>query len=598
MKDLMLWIIVLGISMGIIWIIRLVILKPTNIKHFYERLMLKFALGSPEILSMIRVLEKFGIHFHNKQLNNESDSFRKKQMEMVKREFKILKSYDRWRIVPKNRISYDIMEWYLQDIIDGEKYMYHDYPINQMFGVQNQLPSFMASTHQVKNVRDAKYYNIRLSKFIEKFQQVIEGLKIREEKEIIPPTFVIEKVIAEMKGFISSSAADNFLYKNMSEKLLKIETIKEEEREILLADTKKQIQGNVYPAYQMLIDYLENILEQASRDAGVWKLPDGKNYYQYLLRHYTTTNLTAEQIHKIGLQEVSRIQGEMKEILESLGYKGKSVVLIMNELSKDPRFSYNDDPESPVQVLKDYQTIIDRIEQDIDDIFDIKPKAKVIVDRIPEFKEKTAPGAYYNLPAMDGSRPGIFSVNLSKLPNKYDMETLAIHEAIPGHHFQLAIQQELKGLPTFRKLIPFTAYAEGWALYTEKLAYEFGLFSDKYSQLGYLSSEIFRAVRLVVDTGLHHKRWTREEAIEYMVDNTGVDNESIVIEVERYIVMPGQATAYKIGELEILKLRKMAQDRLGKKFDIKRFHDVVLKSGSVPLEILGNIISKMCNSNK
>ena len=218
-------------------------------------------------------------------------------------------------------------------------------------------------------------------------------------------------------------------------------------------------------------------------------------------------------------------------------------------------------------------------------LFAFKPKAGVIVQRIPEFKEKTAPGAYYNPPAMDGSRPGIFSVNMLLLPKKYDMETLAYHEAIPGHHFQLAIQQELRGLPTFRRILPFTAYAEGWALYAEKLAWENNLFSDQFSVLGYLASELFRAVRLVVDTGIHHKRWTREEAIEYMVSNSGTDYVNAVIEIERYIVMPGQATAYKIGELEILRLRELARQQ-GAAFDIKEFHSAILKNGSVPLKIL------------
>ena len=600
MEDLRIWFLFLFLSMGFIWLIRLIFLKPANINHFFERIMLRFAFGNPEILSMLRILERVGINGHNKKLNNESDSYIKKQNKRVEKDLQTLLTYERWRLKPKQKLSYDIMEWYLKDIVEGQRFMYNNYPVNQLFGAQNQLPSFMASTHQINNKRDAQYYNIRLSQFKRKFEQIKDGLEIRENLGVIPPKFVFDKVLDEMKQFISMEPKENFLYKNIEEKLGKIESLSQEDKESLLDDTIKQIENNVYPAYDILIDYFSGLKNKATTDDGVWKLPDGDEYYQYLLKNYTTTQLTAEEIHNIGLTEVDRIQSQMKEILAKLGYEGKSIKEHMMELSEELRFKYEDNDESRKQVLIDYQNIIDKIDQNLEHLFDIRPKAKVIVERIPQFKEKTAPGAYYNLPAMDGSRPGIFYANLSKLPNKFDMETLAYHEAIPGHHFQLAIQQELKGLPTFRKVIPFTAYAEGWALYAEKLAYEYGFFSDDFSVLGYLSSELFRAVRLVVDTGIHHKRWTREEAIDYMLENTGVDKDSVIVEIERYIVMPGQATAYKIGELEILRLRELAKVKLGEMFDIREFHNVVLKNGSVPLKILENIVNEyiQCKLNK
>jgi len=550
--------------------------------------MLGFALGNPEILSAVRIFERLGIHGHNKKLNNVSDVFQDNQIEKAKKNLEILQRYDRSKLTAEKRLSHDIMDWFLKDTVAGAKYRHHNYPVNQLFGVQNQLPTFMVSTHQVNNKRDAEYYVIRLSKVRTKFEQVLEGLRIREQKGIIPPLFVIEKVLDEMKNFTAVPAQENILYTNLDEKLRKISG--QIDRPALLTRAKIEIQSTVYPAYQLLITYFEELSQQATTEAGVWKLPEGEEYYQYMLKHYTTTDLSAEDIHKIGLSEVSRIHYQMKEKLASLGHTGKQPIALMNELADDPQFSYTDNDGSREQVIKDYQAMIDRIDQNLDHLFDVRPKAKVIVDRIPKFKEKTAPGAYYNPPAMDGSRPGVFSANLLNLPRKYDMETLAYHEAIPGHHFQLAIQQELKGLPTFRKLLPFTAYAEGWALYTEKLVCENNLFSDQYSVLGYLSSELFRAVRLVVDTGLHHKRWTREQAIEYMVENTGADRVGVVIEVERYIVMPGQATAYKIGELEMVRLRKMAMDKLGDAFDIREFHNVILKNGSVPLKILEKIV--------
>lgn len=577
------------LALGIIWLLKLIFFKPFNINHFFERSMFGFALTSPELMSQIRILEKAGIYCHNKKLDNHSEAFLLKQEAQLRRNLKILHSYSREKLKPQQQLSYDILQWFLEDMVAGEKFRHHDYPVNQLFGVQNQLPTFMATTHQIKSKRDARHYIIRLSKVKRKFEQVLEGLKLRTEKGIIPPLFVIEKVLAEMENFIAVQVENNILYTTMSEKLAGVKEISEKERAAFLAKGAEQIRDTVYPAYQLLISYFQELKTLATSDAGVWKLPEGEEYYQYLLRHYTTTDFTPEEIHQLGLKEVGRIQSQMQGILTDLGYTGKNPIELMQDLAQEPRFAYAE--ESGPQVLKDYQAIIDWIEGNLDNLFALMPKAGVIVERIPEFKEKTAPGAYYNPPAMDGSRPGIFSVNLLQLPKKYDMETLAYHEAIPGHHFQLAIQQELKGLPTFRRILPFTAYAEGWALYAEKLAWENNLFSDQYSVLGYLASELFRAVRLVVDTGIHYKRWTREEAIEYMVSNSGTDYVNAIIEIERYIVMPGQATAYKIGELEILRLREMARQQ-GAAFDIKEFHSAILKNGSVPLNILEKLVEE------
>lgn len=588
---------VIGLAAGI-WLAKLIWFRPFSIRHFFERAMLVFALGNPEILSSLRLLERFGIQGHNKMLGDESDQFQRRQLAKVEKNLALLRSYQRENLTADQQLSYDIMEWFLVDTVKGKEFMYHNYPVNQLFGIQNQLPSFMASTHQINSKRDAEYYILRLAQFRRKFQQILEGLTIREQMGVIPPRFVFDKVLTEMQGFVDTPVEENILYTTMVEKLAKIPGLDSKIRDTLAAKTKGTIAYSVYPAYQLLIDYFTKLLPQSTTDAGIWKLPQGSAYYQHLLRRYTTTDLTAQEIHNLGLSEVSRIQGQMQEILADLGYTGKPVVELMKDLSHEQRFNYPDNSESREQVLKDYQQMIDTISGKLDHLFDIRPKAAVKVERIPKFKEKTAPGAYYSTPAMDGSRPGVFYANLLKLPIKFDMETLAFHEAIPGHHFQLAVQQELRGLPTFRKIIPFTAYAEGWALYAEKLAYEHNLFSDEFSILGYLSSELFRAVRLVVDTGLHHKAWSREQAIEYMISNTCSDEVSVIIEVERYIVMPGQATAYKIGELEILRLREKARQELGEAFDIREFHNTLLKNGSVPLKILAQLVDQYIEANR
>lgn len=334
---------------------------------------------------------------------------------------------------------------------------------------------------------------------------------------------------------------------------------------------------------------------KATTDDGVWKLPDGASYYRYQLKQMTTTDLAPEEVHQIGLSEVARIKKEMQAILLSQGYADSTKALgaIIQELNKEARFLFPENDQGRAMILAEYNRILEEISGGLDDVFDVRPKAGLEVKRVPEFREEGAPGAYYNRPAIDGSRGGIFYENLRKVHEtvKYGMKTLAYHEGIPGHHFQIAIQSELEGMPIFRTIGLFTAYIEGWALYTEQLAWELGFYeNDPFGNLGRLQAEMFRAVRLVVDTGIHYKKWTREEAIEYMVLNTGMTTTEVVTEIERYIVIPGQACAYKIGMLKILELRERAKLELGDRFDLKQFHNVVLKNGAVPLDILEEII--------
>jgi uncharacterized protein (DUF885 family) len=317
--------------------------------------------------------------------------------------------------------------------------------------------------------------------------------------------------------------------------------------------------------------------------------------YANALRFFTTTDMTADEIHNLGLQEVERIQSEMLAILAGEGYDvSQGFSNAMDALAADPSHYYEDSDEGREQILKDYQTILDEIDAGISDAFRIRPEAGMEVVRIPEFKEKTAPGAYYQQPAIDGSRPGRFYANLYdiKATPKYSMRTLAYHEGIPGHHFQVALAMELEGMPFIRKMSPFTAYTEGWALYSEYLAWEMGFQDNPLDNLGRLQAELFRAVRLVVDTGIHDKRWTREEAIDYMVRNTGMALSDVTSEIERYIVMPGQATSYKVGMIKILEIREKAKQALGDKFDLRDFHDVVLKNGAVPLAILEELVDE------
>lgn len=588
---------------GAVFLVNLIWFKPFFLNHYYDKVFIKFALGSPETISTLGLPIPQWIYHYNDDLDDISDKALKQQRANMRDYLKTLQSYSRSSQSESQLLSTDVMAWFLDNQVRGEKFAYHDYPVNQMGGIQSGLPSFMESRHRIKSVGDAKDYNTRLSKFPLKFDQLLEGLKIRENKKVIPPRFVIDRVLKEMKDFANTPVKENILYKNMQIKLGKLADVDKAEKDELLKGTETQIQQAVYPSYKKLIAYFTQLRKKSTTEDGVWKLPNGNAYYTHMLRNHTTTDISPEEVFQLGKKEVARITAEMKQILDSLGHRDstKTPQDFLQQFNKEKRFLFANTDEGRKQALEKYQSLIDHIDKNLAKVFDVRPKAGVRVKRIPQFKEKTAPGAYYEPPSLDGSRPGVFFANLRDMNEvvKYGMPTLTYHEAVPGHHFQLAIQMELKGLPFFRKVVPFTAYAEGWALYAERLAKEYGFYkNDPYGDLGRLQAEIFRAVRLVVDAGLHYKKWTREQAIEYMVKNTGMTKSEVISEIERYIVTPGQACAYKIGQLKILELRAKARKELGDKFDIREFHNVVLKNGSVPLTILEKIVERYIKEKK
>ncbi|MBU1393275.1 MAG: DUF885 domain-containing protein [Gammaproteobacteria bacterium] len=568
--------------------------KPFFFRAFLDRSVVKMAFESPETLTSLGFLESVGITGHNAELDDDSPEAMDKTFAQVRDLRETLLSYSDADLDENQRISKDIALYLADFALVSEPYRYHNYPLNQLFGVQNGYPSFMQAQHQVHSVGDAENYLSRLQKVKLKFAQTLEGLKIREAKGIIPPKFVIERVLTEMNDFVATPIQGNILYSSFKTKLADTD-ISADEQARLLAAAEADIKGYVHPAYQLFIDYFSQLQAKAGTDDGYWALPNGDLAYEQLLKFFTTTNYTADEIHAKGLAEVDRIQSEIMTILAAEGYdvsQGFSVAI--EALAADPKFYYEDSDAGREQILVDYQHILDEVNAGLGDAFRIRPEAGMEVVRIPEFKEKTAPGAYYQQPAIDGSRPGRFYANLYdiKATPKYGMRTLAYHEGIPGHHFQIAVAMELEGMPLIRKMAPFTAYIEGWALYSERLAWELGFQKDPFDNIGRLQAELFRAVRLVVDTGIHHSRWTREQAIDYMKKNTGMSDRDVTAEIERYIVMPGQATAYKVGMMKILELREKAKLALGDKFDLRDFHDVVLKNGAVPLDILETLVDR------
>jgi uncharacterized protein (DUF885 family) len=394
---------------------------------------------------------------------------------------------------------------------------------------------------------------------------------------------------------------ENILATSFKTRAAKIAKLNDQQRADFQKRVETEIATKVYPAYQKLIAYFGELLPKTTTDDGVWKLPDGEAFYAYALKQNTTTTLNPKEVHALGVSEVARIEAEMRAILDANGFAGQPIGASLVALGKDPRFLFPSDDAGRAAGLAEYTRLIDQALEKSKELFATIPKAKIEVRRVPEFKEKTAPGAYYEGAALDGTRPGIFYANLRDMNElaRWTMPTLAYHEGVPGHHFQISTAQELKGLPQFRKLIPFTAYQEGWALYTEWLAKDAGWYEgDPFGDLGRLQAELFRAVRLVVDTGIHAERWPREQAIAYMLEKTGMGEKEVTAEIERYIVNPGQACAYKVGMLKIRELRSRAQQELGAKFDQREFHDVVLKNGALPLEILEKLVNDYIATKK
>jgi uncharacterized protein (DUF885 family) len=562
--------------------------KPLSIRIFFERAFIQFILEDPEAVSSLGLFGQLGYKGFDAKLTDVSPAHEEKLARLVRDDLATLHEYDRESLSPALRLSYDVLDWFLKDQVEGQKWLYYDYPVNQLFGVQSSTPDFMVQIHPLGGERDARNYVTRLSAFRPKFDGLLEGLRLRESKGVVPPRFVIERVLTEMRAFIAVPPRDNVLYTNLRDKLAKVGALADSQRTGLLNEAQGAIEHSVYPAYERLIAFFEHLETKVTEDYGVWKLPNGDGYYDYLIRSHTTTALDAEAVHAIGLAEVARLEKELDAVLKSQGLPDGTIGERIAKLNADSRSQYSNDDAGRAACLADYQRDIDEVVRDLGSDFASPPKLNIKVERVLQFKEKTAPGAYADTGSLDGSRGGVFYVNLRDMRDiwKYQMRTLAYHEAVPGHLLQGVIAQQLRDVPTFRKILPFTAYDEGWAVYAERLGWELGLENDPLDNLGRLQSEMFRAVRLVVDTGIHRKHWTREQAIAYMREKTGLAESEVVSEVERYFVDPGQALAYKIGMLKILELRARAQAKLGPAFDIRKFHAIVLGNGALPLSLL------------
>jgi len=494
------------------------------------------------------------------------------------------------KLSSENQLSYRLFEKRAARSEGAYKYNDYGYVFDQMNGAQSQIPAFLINIHRIDNKSDARAYVNRLYGIGPAMAEAVGQAKARAAQGIMPPKWVYPYVINDARNVITGApfgdGPDAPLYADFKGKVAKL-NISQIEKDLLIADAAQALNASVKPAYEALVAEMTAQEKAAGTDDGVWRFPDGAGYYAERLANYTTTNMTPDQIHNLGLAQVARIHKEMGVVQKKMGVKG-DLQAYFNYMRTEPKFYAPETAEGRALYLSETQKAQDLITPLLPKWFGVLPKAPLVVKPVEAFREKSAGKAFYQRPSPDGSRPGTYYANLYKMADMplTEVEALFYHEGVPGHHLQLAIQTELKDVPAFRQFGGVTAYSEGWGLYSEKLAKDMGLYTDPARDFGRLQLELHRAIRLVVDTGLHHKRWTREQAIKYVEDNSADAPGGIVKAIERYIIYPGQATAYMVGRLKISELRDKAQKALGKKFDIRGFHDTVLKSGPVPLDVL------------
>jgi len=560
--------------------------------EFADRSFEELLLRSPQFVTELGITERFGLD--NAALDDLSDAFRDQTMGLESAVLDLLHGYDRASLGSDSQLTYDVYEWYLDDLVRGHPFAYHEYPLHHMLGSYHWNTFFyFTDSFPLGTPSDAEDFVTAVGQVRRQAEQVREGLETMEAMGIYPPDFILEMTREAMKGQLGMRVLDpaqvdptnNQIYRRFDEDTVDIGLEPGRRRE-LLDDLAAAITESVALAWVDLITYVDHLKGVAGSDAGVWKLPDGAAYYAYLLHRETSTDLTPDEIHELGLAEVERIQGELRGIFEALGYgPGIGISEAMNRVASEGGV-VDTRVEGPDAVIDAYGEYLARIEPVLDAVFNLQPEAPLAIEADRSFG---GGGGFYSPSSLDGSRSGAFYAGSAPgaVP-RYQMPTILHHEGVPGHHFQIALAQEL-GLPLMRSVVNFNGYVEGWALYAEYLAKELGVYdNDPYGDVGRLYLELLRAVRLVTDTGIHAMGWSRQEAKVYLSEAMG----GWTHEVDRYVVLPAQAVGYKIGMLEILRLRELAETKLGDDFDLLAFHDIVIGNGSLPLEILDRLVGE------
>jgi len=573
---------------------------PVGVNNYVNKVTLQLAIDSPELLTYLGAIDNTPLDFHSGKLADYTKEEEERSIAKLRNAREGLDDYGPDGLSGQELLTWKIAAWFFDDQLRQAELRYSGYRVNQISGVTVNMPQFLTDTHVIKNKKSVRRYLSRLAEFGRVLRETHERVTDDRANGVIPPDFVIEKALVGMNKFIEGGAAENPLVTTLGPKLAALDGLDETTAGQLVDEAAQLVTTEVIPGYQAMISLFESMLPEATHDAGIWRLPDGDAIYATKLQSNTTTQYSPDEIHATGLAEVDRIEGEMLDILDSQGIAGESFAERVRIVMEDPAHQFPNTDEGRADMIAYLEDFDRRVMAIAADYFITIPPQPLEIVRVPEYSQDSSPGGYYNGPALDGSRPGRFYINQKQTADnpRWTLPTLMIHEGSPGHHFQISTSQLIEGVPLLRRLSPFNAFSEGWALYSERIAKtDMGLYdNDPLGDLGRLQAEMFRAVRLVVDTGMHAKRWSREQAIEYMITKTGMTTEEVTREIERYVVWPGQATAYKTGQLALLAMREEAERKLGERFDLREFHEAVLMNGAMPLDILKDNLSSWAAS--
>ena len=530
------------------------------------------------------------------RLNNYTEAFRQEGLALGRRQLAALRTqFNPANLTPAGRLSYRMFEEEIEQDIASFQWRWHSFPASTNGSPAGSIPVFLINQHRVGSVADADAYVARLREVERVMTEITANMRQQASMGIVPSRFNFAPVRADARRVLAgapfSAGADTPLFADFKSKVAKLDA-PQAEKDRLIAQAREALTGPVQRGYRTFLSTWDALEAQSHGNRGAWSLPQGGAFYANQLANSTTTDLSADQIHQIGLQQVARIHGEMAQIQKRVGFRG-SLQDFFKHITAGRQYKYPNTEAGRQQYLTDAKRYIAQVMAKAPTYFRRLPKAPLEVRAVENWRQETAPVAFYNSPSEDGSRPGIYYVNLADMKQvlKPQTEAISYHEGAPGHHFQIALAQELPNVPKFRRFGGYGAYAEGWGLYAEGVGKEMGFYEDPYSEFGMLSTQLWRAVRLVTDTGIHAKRWTRERAIQYFLQNALLSERDATKEVERYFNWPGQATSYMIGQLKILELRNRAQQALGPRFDIRDFHGVVLENGSVPLDVLEELVN-------
>ena len=597
LKYLLLLILVTGLGLYVwFWA------APVGVNNYVNKVSAQLLFRSPELLTSLGFIDNTPLDFHSGKLGRYDKQSELEDLDGLREARDGLNDYGPEGLEGQELLSWKIVAWFFDDMIRESEYEYGGYRVNQLSGPMVNLPQFLTDRHIIGDEKSFERYISRLNEFA----RVIAEVKIRviddRDNGTVPPDFVIEKTLLGMRSFIEGGANQNPLFTTLPKKVENIDGLSDVRKGELSQQALNVIETKILPQYGEMIALFEELLTISNHDAGIWRLPNGEEIYRSALRSNNSTTLTADEIHQIGLSEVARIELEMEDILVGQGLSEGSVVSRIRYLMELPEHNFANTDEGRIEQIAYLNEVNAKIMASIENYFITIPPQPLEIVRVPEYSQDSAPGGYYQPPAMDGSSPGKFYINQKDTRDnpRWTLPTLMYHEGAPGHHFQLSAAQLIENVPFLRKVSPFAAYAEGWGLYSERIAAEdMGMYlDDPLGDLGRLQAEMFRAVRLVVDTGMHAKRWSRERAIEYMLSKTGMTEAEVTREIERYVVWPGQATAYKVGQLSMLRLRAMAENQLGDAFDIREFHEMILMNGAMPLEILEESVESWVEAQK